>query len=84
MSDDAPQYAATRLQQALAEDPRTTELGIKVTVRPGQVYLRGDVMTAERRDRLTEVVTELAPDLQVHNDVRVVEVDEPIERETLQ
>jgi osmotically-inducible protein OsmY len=84
MSDDAPQYAATRLQQALAEDERTNELGIKVTIRPGHVFLRGDVATPERREWLTEVATELEPDLQIHNDVRVVDVDEPTEEETLQ
>jgi osmotically-inducible protein OsmY len=83
MTAEAPQYSATRLQQALAEDPRTTELGIKVTVRPGHVFLRGQVMTAARRDRLTEVVAEEAPDLQIHNEVRVAEVGEPEDEETL-
>lgn len=81
---EAPQYSAARLQQALAEDPRTTELGIKVTVRPGNVFLRGDVMTRERRDRLAEVVHEIAPDLHIHNEVRVAEVGEPDDEETLQ
>jgi len=84
MTEEAPQYAATRLQQALAEDQRTTELGIKVTIRPGNnVFLRGEVMTEERRRRLEEVVAEVAPQLRIHNEVRVVECDEPTERETL-
>jgi osmotically-inducible protein OsmY len=81
---EAPQYSAARLQQAMAEDPRTTELGIKVTVRPGHVFLRGEVMSAVRRDRLAEVVAELAPDLQIHNEVRVSEVAEPLDEERLQ
>jgi hypothetical protein len=83
MSDEAPQYEATRLQQALAEDPRTTELGIKVTVRPGHVFLRGQVMTPGRRDRLAEVVAEEAPELVIHNEVRVADVGEPDSEETL-
>ena len=80
---EAPQYSATRLQQALAEDPRTAELGIKVTVRPGHVFLRGQVMSASRRDRLAEVVGEQAPGLAIHNEVRVAEVGEPEDEETL-
>jgi len=80
---DAPQYAAMRLQQALAEDPRTAELGIKVTVRPGEVFLRGEVMTEERRDRLAEVVAEHAPDLRIHNEVRLADCTEPTGEETL-
>jgi osmotically-inducible protein OsmY len=83
MTDEAPQYEATRLQQALAEDPRTTELGIKVLVRPGHVFLRGDVMSPARRDLLTEVVAERAPGLTIHNEVRVAEVGEPAGEETL-
>jgi osmotically-inducible protein OsmY len=81
--DEAPQYAAARLHEALAEDPRTAELGIKVTVRPGEVFLRGEVLTEGRRDRLTEVIGELAPDLRIHNEVRVADCAEPTGRETL-
>jgi osmotically-inducible protein OsmY len=80
---EAPQYSATRLQQALAEDPRTTELGIKVTVRQGHVFLRGQVMSAGRRDKLAEVIGEQAPDLTIHNEVRVAEIGEPQDEETL-
>jgi osmotically-inducible protein OsmY len=80
---EAPQYSAARIQQAVAEDARTTELGIKVTVRPGHVFLRGEVMSPVRRERLTEVVAELAPDLQIHNEVRVADVPEPADEETL-
>ena len=81
---EAPQYSAARIQQAVAEDSRTTELGIKVMVRPGHVFLRGEVMSPQRRERLTEVVAELAPDLQIHNEVRVADMPEPIDEEKLQ
>jgi osmotically-inducible protein OsmY len=81
--NEAPQYAATRLQQALAEDDRTAELGIKVVVRPGEVFLRGEVVTEERRARLAEVIAELEPRLRIHNEVRVTECGEPTGPETL-
>lgn len=83
MTAEAPQYTATHLQQALAEDPRTAELGIKVTVRPGEVFLRGEVMTPQRCERLAEVIAELAPDLRIHNEVRVTDCEEPTGQETL-
>jgi osmotically-inducible protein OsmY len=84
MSYEPPQYAAARLHEALAKDPRIAELGIRVTVRPGEVFLRGEVLTEERRDRIAAVVAELAPDLTIHNDVRVVDCAEPTGRERLQ
>ncbi len=83
MTEEAPQYAAAHLHDALANDPRTTELGIKVTVRPGEVFLRGEVLTEDRRDRIAEVVGELVPDLRIHNEIHVVDCGEPTGRETL-
>jgi osmotically-inducible protein OsmY len=80
---DAPQYAVARLNRALAEDPRTAELGVRVTVRGDQVFLRGEVPSEARRGQLAQVVRERAPDLRVHNDVRVMCADEPSGREEL-
>jgi osmotically-inducible protein OsmY len=71
------QYLSARLRRALAEDPRTTELGVRVTVRGDHVLLSGDVACEERRAELEAVVHEIAPELQVLDDVRVVGVGEP-------
>jgi hypothetical protein len=71
------QYLSARLRRAIAEDPRTTELGVRVTVRGDHVLLSGDVACEERRAELEAVVHEVAPDLQVLDDVRVVSVAEP-------
>lgn len=79
----APQYDVARLHRALAEDPRTAELGVHVTVRGDQVFLHGDVASAHRRAELDEVVHEVTPGLRVHNDVRVVGADEPSGQEEL-
>ncbi|HEU5474974.1 MAG TPA: BON domain-containing protein [Actinophytocola sp.] len=80
---DAPQYRAARLRQALAEDPRTTELGVRVTVRGEHVLLSGQVVSEQRRDELARVLAEIAPNLEIYNDVRVTNAGEPSGREDL-
>ncbi|GAA1339501.1 BON domain-containing protein [Saccharothrix algeriensis] len=79
----AEQYLAARLRRALAEDPRTTELGVRVTVRGDNVLLSGDVACAERKDELEAVIHDVAPELTVLDDVKVVPVGEPDGREEL-
>lgn len=81
--DEAPQYRAARLRTALAQDPRTAELGVQVTVRGEHVYLSGTVPSARRKEELDHVLHERAPAVTVHNDVRIVEVGEPAEAEEL-
>lgn len=80
---EAPEYRAARLRRALAEDTRTAELGIQVSVRGEHVYLSGSVSSAECRHHLDTVLHERDPSLNVHNDVRVVEAGEPGEPEVL-
>jgi osmotically-inducible protein OsmY len=80
---EAPQYVAARVQQAMAEDVRTHELGIHVDVRGDQLFLRGEVSGSEQRDRLAEVARDAAPGLRGHNEIKVVEVTEPGEDEYL-
>lgn len=79
----AEQYLAARLRRALAEDPRTTELGVRVTVRGDHVLLSGDVACAERRGELEAVIHDVAPELTVLDDVKVTPVGEPEGREEL-
>ncbi|MFI7707947.1 BON domain-containing protein [Nonomuraea sp. NPDC049480] len=80
---EAPQYVAARVQQALAEDTRTHELGIRVDIRGDQLFLRGQVSGAEQRERLGQVAHEAAPELRVHNEIQVVDATEPGEDEHL-
>ncbi|MEV0586145.1 BON domain-containing protein [Nonomuraea sp. NPDC050310] len=80
---EAPQYIAARVQKALAEDGRTHELGIRVDVRGDQVFLRGQVSGEEHRRVIGEVAQETAPDLHVHNEIKVVDVTRPGEDEHL-
>lgn len=54
-----------------------------MTVRGDQVVVSGDVATPQRRDEVSAVISEIAPDMVIHNDIRVVCADEPSRREEL-
>jgi osmotically-inducible protein OsmY len=71
------------IRRALAEDPRTAEMGVRVNVRGDQVHLSGEVATEQRRADLERVLAEVVPDAAVSNDVRVSDSREPARREEL-
>ena len=71
-TDDSPEYVAERVHQAVTTDPRTTEQGVQVRVTDTEVFLHGEVASAERRDAVAQVAAEVVPDRRVHNDVTVV------------
>ncbi|MET0136014.1 MAG: hypothetical protein ABW215_20730 [Kibdelosporangium sp.] len=54
-----------------------------MTVRGEHLMVSGDVTTEQRRAQVSEVISELAPDMVIHNDIRVVNADEPTRREEL-
>lgn len=83
MTDTPPQYQVAHLRRALAEDPRTSELGIRVTVRGDAIQLAGDVTCAGRRDDIEAVLHDIAPQMRVLNDIRVTEVGAPTGSEEL-
>ncbi|MFF0813622.1 BON domain-containing protein [Rhodococcus sp. NPDC003318] len=86
MSDDAselPQYVVAHLRRAFAEDPRTCELGIRVSVRGRWVYLSGEVTCEDRKDALEVVLWEHFPSALVRNDVHVMRLGAPVEHEDL-
>ncbi len=83
MSDESPQYRVAHIRRALAEDPRTAEMGVRVNVRGDQVHLSGEVATEQRRADLERVLAEVVPDAAVSNDVRVSDSREPARREEL-
>jgi hypothetical protein len=72
-----PQYLVAHIRRAFAEDPRTSELGVRVTIRGAKVYLSGEVTSLSRKNELESVVTELIPDATVCNDIHVVNSAEP-------
>ncbi|PRX45951.1 BON domain-containing protein [Prauserella shujinwangii] len=80
---EAPEYRAARLHRALAEDPRTSELGVQVSVDGDDIRLTGTVSSESCKEELGQVLHEWEPGATVHNDVRVVEADEPGEAEVI-
>lgn len=83
MTDESPQYRVAHVRRALAEDPRTAEMGVRVNVRGDHVHLSGEVTTEQRRAELETVLAEVAPDVVVSNDVRIADTREPARREEL-
>lgn len=80
---ESPRYAAARLHRALAEDPRTAEPGVQITVRGDAVFLAGQVASRQRRDAVGEIAAEHVPDMNVRNEVQVMPAGEPDESEEL-
>ncbi len=86
MDPDAEQsdgYLIAHLQQALADDPRTEELGIEVMVAGRTVVLSGVVATAQRREAVTAVAREALSTHEVRNEVTVADLTEPADMERL-
>jgi osmotically-inducible protein OsmY len=81
--NEAPEYRIANVRRALAEDERTAELGIRVSVRGDAILLSGDVECEHRRAEIETVLREVASDMRVVNDIRVTEVGEPVGREEL-
>jgi osmotically-inducible protein OsmY len=82
MNQDTGDYVAGRIEEALATDPRTHELGVRAGVHDGVVTLRGEVAGEQRRRLIAEVVREAAPGLEIRNEVTVPDLEPPGE-ETL-
>ena len=74
---DVPEYLIAHIQQALATDPRTGELELDVRIAGGRLFLTGAVATRERCSAVEEVVREVAPGLDVANQLTVSAETEP-------
>ncbi len=74
-------YLAERAHQALAEDPRTATMDIRVTVTEHTVVLTGSVTTHERRIAAEEVVREALPGYEILNRMIVGAYPPPEETE---
>jgi hypothetical protein len=77
------EYAVSHLRECLAEDERTNELDIMIEHSGGRLLLRGEVNAADRRDAVAQIARECFPDLEIENQLRVLDVHEPLETERL-
>jgi osmotically-inducible protein OsmY len=66
-------YLAKAIEEAIAADDRTAELGISVEVRAGRAFLHGTVASAQRKEAVTTVAGEHAPGHQILNELTVVD-----------
>jgi len=73
-----PAYLIGHIQDALAADDRSRELGVDVTLAgpDPRVVLTGTVSTEAQRRAIGEVVAEVAPGYDVVNELAVVSTDE--------
>ncbi|MBF6221659.1 BON domain-containing protein [Nocardia abscessus] len=81
---EQPQYLVARLRRALAEDPRTAELGVQVTIRGDVVVLGGEVSSEQRKQQMETIVREQLPSARIHNDVHVTRPMAPVDTETME
>jgi hypothetical protein len=68
-----PDYLIARVGQALADDPRVSELELDVDIEGDTVVVRGVVPTEGRRRGVDRVLEERFPDLRSRNEVTVLE-----------
>ncbi len=67
-------YAGERLRDALAADPRVSELGLQVHIVAEHVFVTGQVSTPERVEAVSEIAGHVLPDLVLHNELTVIEL----------
>jgi hypothetical protein len=72
-AEDAPHYLIQRVREALAHDPRVGELELRVKMVGTKVFVGGTVPTEERRRAVGEVVSEVLPDFEIHNETTVID-----------
>ena len=80
-TEDVPHYLVEHIRARVAEQAH--ELGIQVEVRGDRIYLRGQVMSPERRRDIEEAARAAAHGHPVCNEVSVVPSREPDEQERL-
>ncbi len=81
--DEPDHYLTERIREALAQDPRVNELELEVTMAGGKVFVSGTLPSQERKDAVTDVVREVVPDVEVHNQTSVMTPAGDVEDEEL-
>lgn len=68
---DSPIYTKGRIMEALTGDERIAEHDIKVIVSDHSIVAKGEVFTEEQRQAVYEVIKDIAPQLELKNQVNV-------------
>ena len=83
MNDELSTYDTEHLRDALIHDPRVSELDLHVRMVNATLVVTGNVASAQRRDAIAEVIGELAPDVELRNDVSVTDLSAPSGQEVV-
>lgn len=82
-TDEPATYRIAHIEQAIATDERTTALHLHASIAGNRVFVTGTVPTPTCHDAVTDVVREVAPDLEVCNETVVRRLTEPESAERL-
>jgi osmotically-inducible protein OsmY len=74
---DTDPYLVEHVRDALAHDPRLSELGVSIECAGQTVVLSGALASLERQQAAADIVHELLPDHEVRNETTVSELPEP-------
>ena len=69
-----------RVEQAIANDARTNELGVRIECIDRRVLVRGDVASEERRQAVLTVVHEQLPEAEIIDHLRLSDATQPPRR----
>ena len=83
VEEQPPHYLVQRVKEALAHDERVNELELKVKIYGRKVFVTGTVPTPERNEAVGEVLREVLPDHEIHNETTTASLGEPKEAEKL-
>jgi hypothetical protein len=83
MDEDRTPYDAEHIRDQLVHDARVNELDVHVRMVNDTLLITGHVASPQRRDAITEVVAELAPDVTIRNDVSVTDLTAPSGHEVI-
>jgi osmotically-inducible protein OsmY len=70
-------HVSQRLEQAIANDLRTNELGIRAEVIDRRVILRGEVASDDRRNAVLVVAREQMPESEIVDEIRLSDAADP-------
>lgn len=76
-------YLVGHVEDALTRDPRVSEQGLHVAIAARKVFVTGTVSTPDRHRAVAQVVSELLPDFELHNEATVADYPEPPDEELL-
>lgn len=73
MTIEPAEYVIGHLHDAFASDPRVSDPYIQAALSGNRVFITGKVPTAARKESISAVAAEIAPDYEIHNQVTVLE-----------